>query len=267
MEGVNRIPGPLVSLTTDYGLLDGFVGACHGVILDVEPTTRILDVTHQIPPGDVRRGAHVLAQTLPYMPAGTIHVAVVDPGVGTVRHPLALDTPGGVLIGPDNGLLIWAATALGGITQAIALTNDRYHRHPVSHTFHGRDVFAPAAGHLASGVPLTSFGAPLDVHKLCELPEPKLVVTDDGFDAEVTTVDRFGNVQLAAGPDVLDPLGEVLDVGGRAAVRGDMFAAAEAGGLVVLVDSAGYATLAVNGGSAAEDLGLAPGDVVRVRER
>ena len=264
---MNRFPGPLVSLTTDYGLADGFVGACHGVILDVEPTTRILDVTHLIPPGDVRKGAHVLAQTLPCLPPGTIHVAVVDPGVGTVRHPLVLDTPGGVLIGPDNGLLIWAATVLGGITQAIALTNDRYHRHPVSHTFHGRDVFAPAAGHLAAGVPLTSLGDPLDVHGLHELPEPRLVVTDEGFDAEVTTVDRFGNAQLAAGPADLDPLGEILDVGGNAAVRGDMFAAAETGGLVVLVDSAGHVTIAVNGGSAAETLGLAPGDIVRVRER
>ncbi|GIG64951.1 hypothetical protein Pen01_12460 [Phytomonospora endophytica] len=272
MEGVTsnlaRVPiGPVVSLTTDYGLADGFVAACHGAILDTAPAARIVDVTHLVPPGDVRRGAHVLAQTLPHLPEGSIHVAVVDPGVGTVRHPLALATPRGVLIGPDNGLLVWAAAELGGVTQAVALTNDRYHRHPVSRTFHGRDVFAPAAAHVATGVPLTSLGDPLDVHRLCELPEPVLRVGEDGFEAEVTSVDRFGNVQLAAGPETLDALGEALDVDGRPALRADVFASAEPGGLIVLVDSAECAALAINGGSAAEALGLAAGDLVQVRSR
>ncbi|MEV0644235.1 SAM-dependent chlorinase/fluorinase [Phytomonospora sp. NPDC050363] len=262
----DRPPGTVVSLTTDYGLADGFVGACKGVILETAPTARMVDITHLIPPGDIRRAAHVLAQTLPYLPEGSVHMAVVDPGVGTVRHPLALATPTGVLIGPDNGLLGWAADALGGITQAVSLSNERYHRHPVSRTFHGRDVFAPAAAHVATGVPLTSLGDPLDVHGIVRLSEPAVIVGDEGFEAEATTVDRFGNVQLAAPPEDLDALGESLDVNGRAARRADVFASGEPGALIVLVDSAGFASIAVNGGSAAETLGIGPGDLVRVRQ-
>nr|WP_285664463.1 SAM-dependent chlorinase/fluorinase [Actinorhabdospora filicis] len=256
---------PVISLTTDYGLADGFAGVCHGVIAGIAPTARVIDVTHEVPPGDVRRGAHVLAQSLPYLPAGGVHVGVVDPGVGTVRHPLALATPRGVLIGPDNGLLVWAAEALGGVTQAIALSNDAWHRHPVSRTFHGRDVFAPVAAHVAGGVALTDLGDPLRIGDLVRLPEPRVTAVDDGVDAEVLTVDRFGNVQLAASPSLLDELGEKLTVNGWDASRGDVFATAPTGGLVVLGDSAGRAAITVNGGSAAAVLSVAPGDVVRVR--
>lgn len=258
---------PLITLTTDYGLADGFAGVCHGVIAGIAPGARVIDITHDVPPGDVRRGALVLAQALPYFPDGSVHVAVVDPGVGTVRHPLALATPRGVLIGPDNGLLVWAAEALGGVTQAVALSNDAWHRHPVSRTFHGRDVFSPVAAHVATGVALTELGDPLKIGGLVRLAEPRVTPLDDGVDAEVLTVDRFGNVQLAAAPDVLDELGEKLTVNGWDASRGDVFAAAPTGGLVVLGDSAGRAAVAVNGGSAAAVLKVAPGDVVRVRVR
>lgn len=255
----------MITLTTDYGHADGFAGVCHGVIATIAPTERVIDVTHDIPPGDVRHGAHVLAQSLPYFPDGCVHVAVVDPGVGTVRHPLALATPRGVLVGPDNGLLIWAAEALGGVTQAVALSNDAWHRHPVSRTFHGRDVFAPVAAHVASGVALTDLGDPLKIGALVRLPEPRVTTVDDGLDAEVITVDRYGNAQLAATPDLLDAFGEKLTVNGWNATRGDVFAAAPDGGLVVLGDSAGRAAVAVNGGSAATVLGIAPGDMVKVR--
>ncbi|MEV1147882.1 SAM-dependent chlorinase/fluorinase, partial [Micromonospora sp. NPDC049799] len=150
-------PTPWISLTTDYGLADGFVAACHGMIARLAPTARVIDVTHLVPAADVRRGATVLAQTVPYLPAG-VHVAVVDPGVGTERRGVVLDTPDGLLVGPDNGLLLDAAAALGGIRVAAELANAEWFAPRVSATFHGRDVFAPVAARLALGAPLTGAG-------------------------------------------------------------------------------------------------------------
>ncbi|MGH8793448.1 MAG: SAM hydrolase/SAM-dependent halogenase family protein [Stackebrandtia sp.] len=256
----------VLSFTTDYGLSDGFVAACHGVAATRAPRLRVIDVSHDVPPGDVRRGATIMAQTLPYLPRG-VHVGVVDPGVGTSRRPVAVEAVDGVLVGPDNGLLLWAAAALGGARRAVALSNADLHRHPTSHTFHGRDVFTPAAAALASGTPFSDAGDPVAVADLTRLPEPAVEADEDGVRAEVLGVDRFGNVQLAADGAALDPLGEDLEVAGRAAVRGDMFAAAAPGELVVLVDSAGKVAVAVNNGSAAETLGLRAGDRVAISRR
>src|SRR5262245_40398724 len=133
-----------VSLTTDYGLSDGFVASVHGAILRLRPDAHVIDVTHDIHPGDVARGAAVLAQTVPHLPVG-VHIAVVDPGVGTDRRAIALSTPTGFLVGPDNGLLIQAGEALGGINVAVWLTNDDWHSRVVTSTFHGRDIFGPVA--------------------------------------------------------------------------------------------------------------------------
>ncbi|MEV4390309.1 SAM-dependent chlorinase/fluorinase, partial [Micromonospora sp. NPDC049580] len=175
---------PWVSLTTDYGLTDGFVAACHGVIARIAPAARVIDVTHLVPPADVRRGAAVLAQTVPYLPVG-VHVAVVDPGVGTARRGVALATPGGLLVGPDNGLLPDAAAALGGVTAAVELTEPRWLAARVSGTFHGRDVFAPVAARLALGAPLAEAGPAVDPDGLVRLP-PAVVARDaEGFTAEV----------------------------------------------------------------------------------
>ncbi|MEV4762109.1 SAM-dependent chlorinase/fluorinase [Micromonospora chokoriensis] len=260
---------PWISLTTDYGLTDGFVAACHGVIARLAPAVRVIDVTHLVPPADVRRGAAVLAQTVPHLPVG-VHVAVVDPGVGTARRGVALATPGGLLVGPDNGLLPDAATALGGVTAAVQLVEPRWLAGRVSSTFHGRDVFAPAAARLALGAPLAEAGPPVDPADLVRLPTPTLTVDDEGFAAEVVTVDHFGNVQLAAPARLLDPLPAALRVGApgseptRPAVRGRTFADAPAGGLVVYVDSADLVAVAVNGGRAVDLLRMAPGDVLRV---
>src|SRR3954454_3494911 len=134
----------MISFLTDYGLSDGFVASCHGVLAARAPRARVLDITHLIPPGDVRRGAAVLAQTVPSLPRA-VHLAVVDPGVGTARRPIALETPGGYLVGPDNGLLLPAAGALGGVTAAVHLTNRSWFAAEVSATFPGRDIFAPVA--------------------------------------------------------------------------------------------------------------------------
>jgi hypothetical protein len=252
-----------VSLTTDYGLSEGFVAACHGVIARLAPQVRVIDVTHQVAPGDVVRGAALLAQTVPHLPPA-VHVAVVDPGVGTARRGVAVETPGGLLVGPDNGLLPWAADALGGATAAVELTNQEWFLGPVSRTFHGRDVFAPVAARLALGTDLSGAGPPLDPQRLTRLPEPVVSTGDGWLEAEVLTVDRFGNVQLAAPGATIAGLGTALTVGGAAAVRGDTFADAPAGGLVVFVDSAGRVAIAVNGGRAAQVLGVAPGDLLRI---
>lgn len=252
-----------ITLTTDYGLSDGFVAACHGVIATIAPSVRVIDITHQVAPGDVTRGAAVLAQAAPHMPAA-VHVAVVDPGVGTARRAVAVQTPDAMLVGPDNGLLPWAAEALGGAVRAVELQNPAWFSARVSHTFHGRDVFAPVAARLAYGAELTHAGPAVDPATLVRLPDPVVAQGDGWVEAEVLTVDRFGNVQLAATGGDLAGLGETLRAGGVHAVLGSTFADAPAGDLVVYPDSAGRVAIAVNGGRAAVVLGVAPGDVVRL---
>ena len=278
-----------VSFLTDYGLADGFVAACHGVLL--RRGVAALDITHLIPPGDVRRGAAVLAQTVRYLPVG-VHLAVVDPGVGTSRRGVVLVTPGGMLVGPDNGLLAPAAAVLGGVVEAVALAA----RPAVPATFHGRDVFAPAAAELAVGTPPATLGEPVDPAGIVQLPTvlarvsqppaPADVASQDQpgaeLEAEVVLVDRFGNVQLAATGDLLAHVG--LVPGQRAQVRGAAtgdgtggvplelavgvtFGSVEPGELVLYVDSAGMAAFAVRDGDASARLGLAPGDVVTLRPR
>jgi hypothetical protein len=252
-----------ITLTTDYGLSDGFVAACHGVIARLAPAARVIDVTHQVAPGDVPRAAALLAQTVPHLPPA-VHVAVVDPGVGTDRRGVAVETPGGVLVGPDNGLLPWAADVLGGAVAAAELANPEWFRKPVSRTFHGRDVFAPTAARLAAGAALAQAGPALPPEALVRLPDPVVTTGDGWLEAEVLTVDRFGNVQLAAGRAALAGLGATVTVGGMPAVRGATFADARAGELVVLVDSADRVAVAVNGGRASVVLGVAPGDLLRI---
>ncbi|KXK61360.1 hypothetical protein AWW66_14165 [Micromonospora rosaria] len=255
-----------ISLTTDYGLADGFVAACHGMIARYAPQARVIDVTHLVPPADVRRGAAVLAQTVPYLPWG-VHVAVVDPGVGGTRRGVGLATPGGLLVGPDNGLLVEAAEALGGIRAAVELTAPDWLAPEVSRTFHGRDVFAPVAARLATGSALAGAGPAVDPESLVRLPTPTVRVVDGALTAEVSTVDHFGNVQLAAPAALLDPLPDQLTVAGHPAVRGRTFGDAAPGALVVHVDSAGRVAVAVNGGRAVDLLTVRPGDLLTVAGR
>lgn len=254
-----------VSLTTDYGLSDGFVAACHGVIARLAPDVRVIDVSHLVPPGDVRRGAAVLAQTVRHLPPA-VHVAVVDPGVGTARRGVAMSTAGGMLVGPDNGLLLWAAEALGGVLAAVELTNPLWFGDEVSHTFHGRDIFSPVAARLAAGGALAEAGPAIDPAGLVRLPEPVVSIGAGWLEAEVLTVDRFGNVQLAAPGDALLGLAGRLTVAGVPAIRGTTFGDACDGGLVVYVDSADRVAVAVNGGRAAVVLPVAPGDRIRVEQ-
>jgi S-adenosyl-L-methionine hydrolase (adenosine-forming) len=209
----------------------------------------------------VARGAAVLADTVSALPPA-VHVAVVDPGVGTARRAVALRTPDGFLVGPDNGLLPWAADALGGVATAVELRSGT--EEVRFHTFHGRDVFCPAAARLARGADVAGEGPPLDPATLVRLPDPMVRHGKGWVEAEVRTVDRFGNVQLAA-TDAAG-LDGALRVGGTPAVRGRTFADAQPGGLVVLIDSAGRLAVAADGASAADLLRVGPGDVVRIEK-
>ena len=260
-----------ISVTTDYGLRDGFVAACHGVIARLAPTVRVIDVTHQVPPQDIRHGAMALAQTAPFLP-DAVHVGVVDPGVGTERRGVAVVAGRGLLVGPDNGLLLPAAEALGGVRAAYELTEPAYRLPVTSATFHGRDVFAPAAAHLALGVDPADFGDPVPIAELVRLPEPLVAAFPGKLVSEVLSVDHFGNVQLAATPADLrlsGLTGAVTVHSERVAVTavlGRTFADAPAGASVLYTDSAGRLAVAINGGSAAELLGLGPAQECTITE-
>jgi S-adenosyl-L-methionine hydrolase (adenosine-forming) len=262
-------PRHCVTLLTDYGLEDGFVAACHGVIASICPPARIIDITHLVPPGDVRRGAAVMAQTVPYLPAG-VHVAVIDPGVGTRRRAIAVAVGDRVFVGPDNGVLSWAAT--DEEIRAFELTDRGLWLDPVSATFHGRDIFSPVAAHIAAGRDVATVGEEIDPAGLVRLPPPARNVRDDMAEGEVVTVDRFGNVQLSVTGADLDRIGarygEALTVTlGRHSQRvsyGETFGSVPPGELVAYTDAAGQVALAVNSGNAAQRLGLPPGAHVRL---
>ncbi len=260
-----------MSFLTDYGLEDGFVAACHGGAARIAPAAKIIDITHLVPPGDVRRGAAVLAQTVAYLPPA-VHVAVVDPGVGTARRAVAVAAGDSILVGPDNGLLSWAIAALGGGKTAIQLTNGELWLHPVSATFQGRDIFMPVAAHLAAGTELADAGDEISVADLVALPAPTSRLHEGSAEGEVMSVDRFGNVQLSIpaadagrlGIGIGSPL--VVLCGRRQLTVPylDTFAAGAPGEIVAFTDSAGLISLAINSGDAAQQLGLPPGAHVRL---
>ena len=260
-----------LTFLTDYGLDDGFVAACHGVAARLAPHATVIDVTHLVPPGDVRRGAAVLAQTVPYLPPA-VHVAVVDPGVGTSRRAIAVAAGESLFVGPDNGLLSWAVTAAGGASRAVSLTNRGLWLNTVTATFHGRDIFMPVAANLSAGADLASAGEDIDLADLVWLPPPSRRVRDFTAEGEVLTVDRFGNVQLtitaADASDIgLKPGGSALVIAGRRQLTlpfRETFGTVASGELVVHTDGAGMVAIAVNGGNAAQRLGLPPGARVSI---
>ncbi|TMM07073.1 MAG: SAM-dependent chlorinase/fluorinase [Actinobacteria bacterium] len=254
MSGRRTLRRVFVTFLSDFGLQDDFVGTCHGVIKSIAPEVEIIDVTHGISPQHVLQGALVLANTTPYMPAG-VHLAVVDPGVGSSRRPLALQSGDGRLfVGPDNGLLVPAAERLGGIAAVHELANADYALDIVSRTFHGRDLFAPAAAHLATGVQLELLGPPV-IH------------------ATVLYIDRFGNVQLNLTREHLQqaevPPGTVIEIelglDRYYAVVARTFADARKGDVILYEDAYRNIALAISGGNAAELFGAAPGQEVRIR--
>ncbi|WP_049559803.1 SAM hydrolase/SAM-dependent halogenase family protein [Nonomuraea sp. SBT364] len=261
----------VITLLTDYGLEDGYVAACHGVMAGIAPAARVIDVCHLVPSGDVRRGAAILAQTIPYLPQG-VHIGAVDPGGGGLRRPVAIEAGGRVFIGPDNGLLSWAVAASGGASAAYELRNDEHFLHPVSPTFHGRDVFAPVAGRLCTGLRPRDLGPEVPLGRLVSLPEPTSVLRGGAVEGEVVSVDRYGNAQLSIAAGDLETLG--LRIGDTVGVwlgrrrlsmpYRETYAAVPPGELVAFADSAGLIAFAVNSGDAAQRLGLPPGAHVRL---
>jgi S-adenosylmethionine hydrolase len=269
------MPRPVVSLLTDFGARDPSGAICEGVILGICPDAAVIHISHEVTKFAIRDGALMLWCALPFMPVG-VHVAVVDPGVGTRRRPVAVTVSrGDVLIGPDNGLLMPAADKLGGVVTAHELTSEAHRLHPVSTSFHGRDIFSPAAAHLANGVPVAELGPARDLSTLVSLEIPPATPIPGGVETSVVYVDTFGNCKLAGLRDDLEassgPMHQGREV--RIAADGaaeqpmrwaDTFGDVPVGEPILYVDSYDRLTLAVNQGSAAEQLGLVQDQAIRI---
>jgi S-adenosylmethionine hydrolase len=267
---------PVITFLSDYGLADEFVGICHAVMVAICPEARVIDVSHGIPRHDVRAGALILRGMVAFTLAGAVHLAVVDPDVGAQRRAVALRAADGrAFVGPDNGLLWLAAEASGGVVESVDIARSPLRLEPVSATFHGRDIFAPVAAHLAAGTPIAEVGDPCDPDDLVrlELRAPRFL--DDGtVEASAIYVDRFGNVQLNVEHEELArsalKLGRALelDVGSGSVHRATFartFAEVEPGALLVYEDAARRLAVAVSHGDAARRLGVGVEDSVRIR--
>jgi S-adenosylmethionine hydrolase len=269
-------PDPFITFLSDYGLEDDFVGVCHGVIATICPRARVIDLTHGVARHDVRAGAAILSEALPYVPVG-VHLAVVDPDVGAERRAVALRLADErLLVGPDNGLLSLSARASGGVVEAVDIARSRFRLEPVSATFHGRDIFAPVAAALAAGASLADVGDPLAADELVTIQLARPRREDGALIAQVRYVDRFGNLQLGAGHE--DLAGSGLKLGHAASIELDGGAAhvahyvrtfADAGRdeLLLYEDAQRCLSIAVSHGDAATRLGLAVDDELRIRPR
>jgi S-adenosylmethionine hydrolase len=255
----------LITLTTDFGTSDPFVGIMKGVIAGRAPNVPVVDVSHGIPAQDVVAGALVLRAAAPYFPARTVHVAVVDPGVGTARRPICIETRDACFIGPDNGLLSLAAPR-EQMVRVVEITDERFMLSPRSQTFHGRDVFAPAAASVASGTPVAALGAECTDTIALRLPQP----VRDGNDirGEIVYVDRFGNLATNVDAGFLPASIDHLEIAGHRAIPFvPTYAAVERLALLALVNSWGLLEIAVRDGSARAVLAVGVGTPVIVVSR
>lgn len=255
---------PVVTLTTDFGTRDPFVGIMKGVILGRAPFAQIVDLTHEVPPQAVAAGAHVLRSAAPWFPRGTIHVAVVDPGVGTRRRALVVETDDACFVGPDNGLLSLAVER-NAIRRIVDVSRARVRLRPVSRTFHGRDVYAPIAAALANGVAPAELGP--RVRSMLRLRLPEVRRASGALSGRVLWVDRFGNLATSIARRDLAAFRHrrlSITIGGHVVPFRSTYAAVPVGQAVALVNSADLLEIAVNGGSAAAHLGVHVGAPVRV---
>ena len=262
-----------ICFISDYGLFGELVGICNGVMLGIAPGVSIIDVTHSVPEFDVVRGAETLRHATEYMPDDAVYLAVIDPDDKPVRRELAAETGSGAcLVGPDNGLLLPAAEALGGVARTVLLTNPEYHLHPVSNSFHGRDIFSPVAAHLAAGAGLGDLGEDVAPASLSPIDFPVARREDGYLAAEIIDIDSFGNARLSATPEDLDlSYGSHVEISVRDEVMDatyvQTFGSSENGDLVLLTDSHWRLSLAVNKGNAARALLLSTGDKIRIEPR
>jgi len=261
---------PIITFLSDFGLSDEWVGVCKAVMIKISPEARILDISHQIPSFDVKKGALVLASALPFMPR-SVHLAVVDPGVGTERRGIVIEARrGDFLVGPDNGLLIPAAIKLAGIKNIVEITNEKYFSTPISPTFQARDIFAPVAAYLANGVSMKEFGPAIKRDSLVKAPWGKPKVLKDRIEAEVIDLEKFGTIRFNCTRKELNKLG--IDYGDRVKVRWadkeltlpfvKTFGEVAVGEALLLIDSSDFLCLAINQGEAASQFGLKVGERV-----
>lgn len=257
---------PIITLTTDFGMRDGYVAAMKGVILSIAPRAVLIDVSHDVPPQDVAAGAFLLEIVAPYFPDGTIHLGVVDPGVGTARRAIALGGFGASFVGPDNGLFATALRRAGGLRgesgelsgiEGVELTDARFRREPVSATFHGRDIFAPAAAHLAAGVPLVELGPGIERIAVDAGSTPRR--TGRTITGRIRSIDVFGNAISNIRREDLPPEPSILAGGRRLEGLVENYQETE---LAALIGSSGYLEIAARNGSAAELLSLRVGDEI-----
>jgi hypothetical protein len=260
---------PIITFLSDFGVSDWFVGVVHGVLHSIHPGAHVVDLSHGVPPGLLTRAAFVLEAAAPDFPPDSVHLVVVDPGVGTSRRALAVRARGQFFVGPDNGVLEWALAAPD--TQVYELTESRFFRHPVSRTFHGRDVFAPVAAHLALGDPIEQMGQ--RVQDPVRLPVTSPVHRDGEILGHIVFVDRFGNLltnvsdqDLSDGfPTIPEARIQVLAFGRVIRGLSRSYGDAPVGTILALIGSSGRLEIAQVGGDASERLGLGEGDQVRVR--
>jgi len=258
-------PTGIVTLLSDFGGAEAYAGAMKGAVLAANEAARVIDITHDAPAHDVGAAAWLLRGAYRYFPAGTVHVAVVDPGVGSARRPIAARAGDWYFVGPDNGVLTWPLR-YESPAEVVVLEAPRYMRADVSSTFHGRDIFAPVAGHLAAGVPLARFGPRIDEPVLLDLPQER--ISEDAFSGDVVSINRIGNlITNIAGAALLAWLAETpgrVELCGKTVDLRRTYSDAEAGILVALIESSGMLEVAVREGSAAERLGAGRGTPVRV---
>jgi len=258
---------PLITLTSDFGLADGYVGTMKGVILAICPEAILVDISHDVRPQALRQGAYLLSRAVPFFAPGTTHLAVVDPGVGGQRRPLLVQTARATYIGPDNGILSLALDWDQPL-RAIHLTNPAYWLPAVSHTFHGRDIFAPVAAHLAAGVDPANMGNPVPVESMVRLPAAEPALRPDGsLLGEVLHIDRFGNVVTSFRSSDLPERFAIEIAGARIDRLSSTFGDGEAGARVAYIGSGGYLEIAVRDGNAAKELGVGLDTPVRIESQ
>ena len=270
-------PSPIITLTTDFGISDAYVGIMKGVILSINPNAQVVDLMHAVPPQDIHEAAFSIHSAYKYFPKGTVHTIVVDPGVGSSRRAIVCQTDNAFFVCPDNGVLSYLLQDIDDevehLKSVVAIQNRGYYLPEVSNTFHGRDIFAPIAAHLSVGVPLTNIGPP--VEDIVRLPMPLLQIADGTLTGQVIKIDRFGNAITNISESALTRLEGVstreipvyeITVGGTTLKRlNRAYAESKIGEPLAIIGSSGLLEIAVNGGNAAEHLGLKRGDVVEIQ--
>ncbi len=256
---------PLLTLLTDFGLQDIYVGVMKGAIAHINPALTVIDLTHQIPPQDVVAARFNLLTAVPYFPDGTVHVAVVDPGVGGSRQAIAIQFQQGFLVGPNNGIFSGVLERYSPIA-AVELTQSRYWRTPnPSRTFHGRDVFATVGAHVASGVPLFELGEAIALETLVNLPLPLCEDQDGAIAGCIQYIDHFGNLITNVPAERVEGANWSVELGFDSIPKTATYADAPLGGLLSLIGSHGWLEIAVNGGSAQAQLQVTIGHPLQVR--